>query len=198
MWSPGQASLTHAGHFLRPKPARSPNMGPPGAPHPAPRMRVWVSRSTIYQKQMATVLPLYRDRGAMVLSSIHATFAPGLQRHCPPNLLTNGRLSTINNVLNVISPFGLKPNLNVIVHTVNHDVVENIVPNCPSDPNSQFSPSVLLEEVLPSPKTTTRCPCITTVQSWPETIGHHPLHPHGDTRTQRTLRKPTRWFNLHE
>ena len=147
---------------------------------------------------MATVLPLYGDRGAMVLSSIHTTFAPGLQRHCPPNLLTNGRLSTINNVPNVSSPFGLKPNLNVIVHTVNHGVVENIVPNYPSGSNSQVPPAVILEEAPCAPTTSTYCPRIRTVQVWHETIFHHPLQQHGDKRTKRTLRKPTRWFTLHE
>ena len=178
-------------------PPAPPTWGPLGL-HTPPPMRVWVSRSTISQKQMATVLPLYRDRGAMVLSSIHTTFAPGLQRHCPPNLLTNGRLSTIDNVPSVSSPFGLEPDLNVIVHTVNTDVVDNIVPNCPSGPNSQVPPSVILEEAPCVPTTSTYCPRIRTVQVWHETIVHHPLQQHGDKRTKRTLRKPTRWFTLHE
>ena len=38
-------------------PPAPPTWGPLGL-HTPPPMRVWVSRSTIYQKQMATVLPL--------------------------------------------------------------------------------------------------------------------------------------------
>ena len=89
----------------------------------------------------------------MVLSSIHTTFAPGLQRHCPPNLLTN-LVPIRENGPNAISPCCLDVEINVVLQTVPHVIVEKVSPiTIPSGPTCPMSPSLFLECVPCVPTT---------------------------------------------